>query len=130
MLAHFVYIAAFGWRIAQGGFALVNAGFWAGVGLLALAAVSMAVLFRRSGNRNLRLLALCLVYLLVIGLACAVIFSYAVSAGGWAYLLAVGSLSFAVSDFFIGLEQLGGIDACKDLIWWFYPIGQLLLLCP
>ena len=130
MLAHIAYIAAFGWRIARGGDPLVNAGFWAGVALLALAAVSMTVLFRRSGNRNRGLLALCLAYLAVIGCACAVVFSCAVSEGGWAYLLALGALSFAISDFFIGLEQLGGIDACKDLIWWFYPIGQLLLICP
>jgi hypothetical protein len=40
---------------------------------------------------------------------------------------AVGALSFFISDLIIGLDALAGISTFGHLIWWYYPIGQILL---
>jgi hypothetical protein len=57
-------------------------------------------------------------------------FSLAWSTRGLHLLTAAGALSFFISDLFIGLGVLCGVRSRFILggIWWFYPIGQLLLI--
>ena len=58
-------------------------------------------------------------------------FSYAWSQGFsnlLALLAAAGAVSFFVSDLFIGLGMVTGVTRYDHLIWWYYPIGQILLI--
>ena len=74
---------------------------------------------------------LCMVYLMLISANTATILSYAFSAfrkRPAAILAAVGAVSFFFSDFIIGLDMLAGIPGLGHLIWWFYPIGQILII--
>jgi len=74
---------------------------------------------------------LALVYLLLICANCGTVLSYAwgsLRKRPWTTLAAVGALTFLASDVVIGLELLAGIDRYDYLIWWLYPIGQLLLI--
>ena len=79
--------------------------------------------------KNRSQLPLAVTYLAIITLNCMSVFSYAWArgtAGGW--MAAVGALSFLISDLIIGLGMLLNITRYDDLIWWFYPIGQALLI--
>lgn len=131
MAAHVFYLLAYRNLGQRQGFVLFNGGFWAGTALGAVVLVGFTVLTLVTRRFNPVLYAVFVVYLTLITLNCSVVFSYAVSAAAtrpWCVLAAAGALSFFVSDAFIGLEKLGGISACSGLIWWFYPIGQLLLI--
>ena len=76
------------------------------------------------------LLILGLAYLFFVGGMLAAAFSFAWTAQGLHLLAAAGALSFCVSDMLIGLNVLCGFanDFVIGGVWWFYPIGQLLLL--
>ena len=74
---------------------------------------------------------LCLLYLIVITVNCATVFSYAWSAvkkKPYLIFCAVGALSFFISDMLLGLEVLAGIYDYSFLVWWFYPIGQIIII--
>ena len=72
-----------------------------------------------------------MIYLAVIGTNLAAAFSYA-----WAqrktnpltFLAAAGAALFFASDFIIGLGMMVRITKWDYLIWWLYPIGQILLI--
>jgi len=70
-------------------------------------------------------------YLVIITANCAVIFSYtwgAFPSRSLSLLAASGALSFFLSDAIIGLSRLVHIHRFNGLIWWLYPIGQILLI--
>lgn len=126
MLAHLTYTACFGLRIREGGYRYVNAGVW-----LALAIAVACFLYFTRACTDRSQYPLAVAYLLVITLNCMTIFSYAFSA--WraqptAILAAVGALSFLASDLIIGLGMLVGDSRLDHLIWWLYPIGQILII--
>ena len=129
MLAHIVYTVSFSLRLRSMGGAFPNIGTLLAVMLCALC----AVYFLRLGliPRNRSKLPLAMGYMLVISAACIAAFSYA--AGCWrnrpqAVLSAVGALSFLLSDAVIGYGMMTGISRYDWLIWWLYPVGQVLLI--
>ena len=73
---------------------------------------------------------LSMIYLFVISTNCATVYSYAYSARGMAIISAVGVFSFLLSDYFIVMEKVCDIKSkvLRELIWWFYPVGQILLI--
>lgn len=128
MIAHVLYSAAFVVRIVREKYQFANFGLWIALAIAAAAGASIVYLFRHSGAGDTAMLAVALCYLAVISAALICVFSYAASAEGWRMIAAVGELSFFVSDYIIGLSALGGISDFSGLIWWFYPIGQILLI--
>ncbi len=127
-LSHLLYIAAYRTLIRTDGHRLLNPGFLTAVLLIGTAGFVLMAFAIKKRRAERAMILVCMLYMLVIGAACATVWSYAWSAGGWRVLGAVGSLSFVVSDYFIGMSRLTGYRGCDDLIWWFYPVGQILLL--
>lgn len=130
VLAHLFYIAAFGYSIYDAGYSYLNLGVVAAF-VLFVVLVCVMVMLAFLCNKELNyMLWLCMIYLFVITASCATVFSYAYADGGMAIVSAVGILSFLVSDYFIVLERACNVRSrvLHKLIWWFYPIGQILLL--
>lgn len=126
LAAHLIYSGAFAFLIRQNGFRLVNGAFWS-----ALFLSGAVLLFFLLRSKTTAMMVLLFVYLAVITLNCALIFSYTQSAFSHSFLVilgALGALSFYLSDLIIGLGIFMGISRFDFLIWWLYPIGQLLLL--
>lgn len=130
MGAHLLYIGAFASRIRQNGWRLANAGFWTAAAFVLLIWIVLTVFSFRVGASEPIMYLLCLVYMCIIGCNCAVICSFAFSAGGWYLIAAAGALSFFISDLIIGIDRLTGFTtpALQEGIWWFYPIGQILII--
>lgn len=126
MAAHLLYTACFALKIrAQG------AAYWNGGAAAALLIAAVCFLYFTAVCKNPKLYPLAVAYLCVITLNCMTVFSYAWSAwrtDGLAIPAAVGALSFLLSDLIIGLGSLAGIRRYDHLIWWLYPIGQILLI--
>ena len=80
---------------------------------------------------DFELYPLCVIYLVFIIAGCAMMFSYSWSSfksRPLSIFAAIGALSFLISDAIIGLDFLAGITQYGHLIWWFYPIGQILIV--
>ena len=129
-VAHGFYIAALAGLIRRSGGVLVNPGLWLAAAVVLTAGVLISVRCFRRGGVNRRTYGVCIAYLYVIGCMLAAAFSLAWSTRGLHLLTAAGALSFFISDLFIGLGVLCGVRSRFILggIWWFYPIGQLLLI--
>jgi len=126
IVAHLFYAGAFAYLIRQNGYRLTNGAFWAAVVLSGV--VLICFLIRRT---NTAMMGLLFAYLTVITVNCSLVFSYTQSSFAHSPLVilgAIGALSFYLSDLIIGLEKFMGISRFGFLIWWLYPIGQILLL--
>lgn len=130
MTAHVFYFTAFLYILRKHHYPVINAGFFFGIGLVTSALILLTYLTVKNGRLNSGMFALCFIYLIFIGANCCIIFSLAYSAKGIAFLTAVGALSFFISDLIIGFDRLAGISSplFDELVWWFYPVGQVLLL--
>ena len=129
MIAHLIYICAFRTMAKKRGGRFLNGG----AALAGLIALGCAVYFTKiCMDRNFfSRFGLAMAYLAVIGLNLAAIFSYAWTGFGknpLTLLAAIGAASFFASDFIIGLGVLASNFRYDWLIWWLYPIGQLLLI--
>jgi len=129
MAAHLVYILCYAMKIQAAGAAFFNAGVVIAAVLGTALMTLLFVLCVKKGN--LKSLVLILIYGIIIFSNCATVFSHAWSQGGHSFravLGAVGALSFLLSDLVIGLGIAGDVHRYDFLIWWLYPIGQLLLI--
>ncbi len=129
MVAHGLYALSYARLIRNRGAAIVNPGLFLMLAIAAVIAVWMVRLSRASGRTGQ--LPLILLYIALITLDSAMVFSFAWSQGRThplALLAAVGAVSFFVSDLFIGLGMVTGTSRFGHLIWWFYPIGQILMI--
>lgn len=127
MIAHVLYFFSYLNLIRAGEFSYINAGFIIAIIICAAALISLSVLFTKN-SAPLATYIIAFIYVIVIALASTAIFSLSFSMGKLYLIAALGSLSFIVSDYFIGLNALGGISRYEHLIWWFYPIGQILII--
>jgi len=129
MVAHILYTFSYRSLSASRGHRFFNGGV---IFVMILSALSLIYILNVCHKRsNYSDLPLSIVYLAVISIGCCAIFSYAWASfpkRPWAILSAVGALSFFISDFIIGLGMLAGINRYSHLIWWFYPIGQILII--
>lgn len=126
MLAHLLYAACFGLKIRVQGASYFNGG-----AMIALIIAAVCLVYFTAICKNKSQYSLAVAYLVIITLNCMTVFSYAWS--GWrsnptTLLAAVGAVSFLLSDLIIGLGMLAGITRYDGLIWWLYPIGQILLI--
>lgn len=129
MAAHLVYLLCFCLKIKAAGAHFFNAGAVAAMVLGVAIALLMVILAIRTGNTGI--LPLILVYALIITCNCCGIFSWVCSQ--WqqhpaALFTGLGVVSFLLSDLVIGLGIAGNIHRFDHLIWWLYPIGQILLI--
>ncbi len=130
MLAQVMYSAVFFYKISYRGYILLNSGVYISAALLIVIYASTVYIALKRHSEGRVILAPCFFYLFVICTTCALVFSYTLSAGGRSLLSAVGILSFIISDCFIIARNVCGIKSkiLNELIWWFYPAGQILLL--
>lgn len=132
MGAHLVYAAAFLSLILKNGYAICSAGWNTAVVVSVVTLLCFLWLMQRSGRLTLRPLLLTVLYLAVISLNMALVFSYSFQAAAQGeirrLISAFGVFSFFISDCIIGLDKMGGISSYMQWVWWFYPIGQILLL--
>lgn len=130
IVAHLLYTKGYFTMIREHGFRYINPGFWTAAGVILTAGVIVTILSLRDREASPGMYVLCLLYMCIIGTACATIFSYAWSVRSWRSTAALGALSFFISDYIIGIDKLMGYTtpAMQDAIWWFYPIGQILII--
>lgn len=129
MAAHLMYILCYGMKIHTAGLTFCNGGVIAAgfIGLFAAALLCKLAI----DAKNTQALPMILIYAVILCANCASVFSYAWSQG-FSSLSAIaavlGVISFFLSDLVIGLGLSGNIHRFDGLIWWLYPIGQLLLI--
>lgn len=129
MIAHVLYALCYARLIRQSGAAIFNPGAAVMIAIAAAMAVWFIVSARKLGRMDQ--LPLILAYIVMISLDAGMVFSYAWSQGlsnPFALLAAIGAVSFFVSDLIIGLGMVMGITRYDYLIWWYYPIGQILMI--
>lgn len=123
-LAHIAYTAAY---IVRAGGIRMNIGTVLPLAVFVGAIIALSVMqIRKKGPLGIFLMIIG--YVILITAANFAVSTAAVHLGGTAYIALLGSLSFMASDMFIGIDVIGKNSSCTDLIWWFYPIGQLLLI--
>ena len=129
MAAHVLYALCYARLIRGSGAAIMNPGVVCMVVIALVIAIWFLVSARKLGRMDR--LPLILVYIVMITLDTSMAFSYAWSQGlhhPLAWLAAVGALSFLFSDLIIGLRVVMEDTRLEHLIWWYYPIGQILLI--
>ncbi len=129
MLAHVFYFNAYRLLAKSKGYKLINKGMLGAVIMALIAVVYFTGVCIQ--KKDFSMYPLVWIYLSVISLSCAMIFSYTWSSfkkRPIMVLAAVGILSFWLSDYIIGLGVIAGISRYDYLIWWLYPIGQILVI--
>lgn len=126
MLAHITYADAYGFLIGQNG--LLNLGAFAAlVFVLLLTSMTVLIAIINGSTPKKSMIVVFCVYAIVIGYNFVTICSYSYSFHAISF---VGALSFLISDFIIGIENIFKIknDTLRKLVWIFYPIGQILII--
>lgn len=129
MIAHIIYTLSYRSLAASKGLSFFNGGVVLAV-IIALCGL-VYVLYTCHHRNDYSNFLLVTIYLFIICINCASIFSYSwasIQNRPWTILAAVGALSFFISDFIIGIGMLADINRYNHLIWWFYPIGQILII--
>lgn len=129
MAAHLVYAACFAVKIhtCSADFWNLGASFMLGIAIFCFIFFSHACMTHGKSDT----FPLIAVYIAIISVNCAMVFSYGWSQGArnpLAIAAVLGVVSFFVSDLIIGLGMAMGNHRYDHLIWVFYPIGQFLLI--
>lgn len=131
ILAHVFYIATFFRLLTASGAPLstFNAGSCIALGI----AAALIVLFTGicAKRKDFSKYALLLVYVVMLTADCYAAFTYGFAVFGTrklALLAPIGAFSFMLSDLILGMDMIGGIKKFNPYLWWFYPIGQLLMI--
>jgi uncharacterized membrane protein YhhN len=128
IVAHLFYFATYFTKIFINKYRLFNLGMVFGIVLLALIVIS--IIKNKTVEKESFAFKYGLVYLWLTGVDFWVIFSYAYSARPIGYFAMLGGLLFLASDVIIEYEKVCGLKSkhARELVWWFYPIGQFLLI--
>ncbi len=106
-----------------------NVGFYIGVAFFAISTITLEVLaFTMVEKQNVAMAILVGVYLLGLSANLALNFAYSYKKKGTYYLFALGMLIFFITDIWVFLGALKINKDASSLVWYFYPIGQLLLI--
>ena len=127
--AHLSYFFAYSLKIYKNNLEWFNGGTVFALCILAL--VVLVFMSRIKEVENKKLFYYGLIYLLLTGINYEVVFTYSVSVKSIESLAMMGGILFLGSDIIIGFERFLGLKSklCRELVWWFYPIGQILLIC-
>lgn len=131
IIAHILYIGTFSKLLyaVGGGLTSLNVGSYIAIGILAALIILFAVICAK--KKAFSKFPLFLVYVLMLTADCysALTYSFtAFSVRPVSVLASVGAVSFMISDLILGLGEIGGIRKFDPLLWWFYPIGQILMI--
>jgi uncharacterized membrane protein YhhN len=129
--AHVFYCMTYSGKIAMHGFETFNPGAEFAVIILLLITAMMffgTIATKRSFKNKLFYFGL--LYLWLTGINYVTIFSYSYSVKGIESIAAVGGLMFLASDVIIGMEKFLKLKSkvARELVWYLYPIGQLILI--
>ena len=126
--AHLFYFVAYANKIHFHGFNYFNIGAL----LMILILKTMTIFFLRDNKSEIKskLSIFALIYLWISGINYVTVSSYAFSIHSLESIALIGGLSFLVSDVIIGFERLAGLKSkvARELVWWLYPIGQIILI--
>lgn len=131
MIAHITYAMAYMMQIKENEYAVINTGFFMAVIMIAIVLILFTIItLLNKRKKSIIMYILSIVYVLIIGLNCSVIFSFSYSAQNIKSIAAVGALLFFASDLFIGIETFFDVKSkiIRELVWWFYPIGQFIII--
>jgi len=127
MFAHLAYAFAY--------YSLINTSYkYFNIGtilafLLIIILLSVAIICMIIFKQSVEVLMLSVfgIYVIIISINFITIFSYSWSVKSLSF---VGAVSFLISDFIIGVENIFKIksDILRKLVWIFYPIGQFIIL--
>ena len=128
IVAHIFYCVAYGLKIKENNFEIFNIGVLFAIAILL--AVTIYMLAKADLRMHSKLFLFGVVYLWLTGINYITIFSFAISVKSIESICLIGGLSFLASDVIIGLEKFTGLRSkvARELVWWFYPIGQILLI--
>ena len=128
IVAHFFYCAAYYGKILDNGYKYIN--FGAIIAFLILFYVTFILSISIKVKNTHKILIFGLVYLWLTGINYITIFSYAFSSMSIQSVVAVGGLMILLSDIIIEFEKICGLrsETARELVWWFYPIGQIILI--
>ncbi len=126
-IAHALYIAAYVQTMGALDAAVVNSGFWLGVGFYGVITVVGWLALIRNPEKGKAINIGALVYGAWIGVMASFALALAVVIGGAFWLAALGGLLFVASDFIIGITDIRGfsIKNANDWIWLTYVAGQM-----
>lgn len=129
MAAHVTYFFSFRSLSRSKGHKLFNGGIVAALIIAAVCLVYFTVVCAQ--REDFGMYPLCMIYLAAITSSCAIIFSYTraeFKTRPVVCFASIGAVSLFLSDLIIGLGVLAGITQFDFLIWWLYPIGQILII--
>lgn len=129
-LAHALYASAYTVKYLSESSFKINPGSYIATGLFIISVLILTLLMIRNNNKSVKMYVLGLVYLILISSNCFAIFTFGIGNIPKGIVPVIGASSFFFSDFIIALDKIGGIKVknMTDIIWWFYPIGQILIL--
>lgn len=129
IIGHLFYIAAYLSLIRSNRYRIRTKGFWVGVIFTVIVFVGVTVYMLLANTfPGAALYGICVLYAAIIGADLAVIWSYAYSRRSLRSIVALGVLAFFISDLIIGIGKLCAVTQFDGLIWWLYPLGQLLII--
>ncbi|HEX7588536.1 MAG TPA: lysoplasmalogenase [Anaerolineae bacterium] len=125
--AHALYIAAYVQTIGALDAAVLNTGFWLGIGFYGVVTVVGWLALIRNPAKGASINIGALIYGSWIGLMASFALALAVVIGGAFWVTALGGLLFIASDFIIGITDIRGIQIknANDWIWLTYVAGQM-----
>lgn len=129
-LEHIVYIAMLILLIKKEKINLRNnVAFYIGVAFFIITTITIEILaFTMVEKQNIALAILVAVYIFGLSTHLALNFAYSYKKKGTYYLFALGMLIFFITDIWVFLSALKINKDASSMIWYFYPIGQLLLV--
>ena len=129
MAAHVMYFFTYRTIIKKKGYKIFNGCIVAALAIAAVCFVYFTIMCVQ--RQNFGMYPLCMIYLCMIISSVSMIFSYTWSdfkVRPMVCLAAIGAVSLYLSDLIIGLDVLAGNTQFNFLIWWLYPIGQILII--
>lgn len=130
MVSHLIYASAYYLMISDSGKTFINTGAYLAYYFMALVFIaSIACMGITKKTIKPIMVLVFLLYIAVVSINFITICSYSWSSNSLSF---IGAISFLVSDYIIGIENVFKIksDTLRKLVWIFYPIGQfLIILC-
>jgi hypothetical protein len=126
-IAHALYITAYVQTIGALDAAVLNTGFWLGVGFYGVVSVVGWLALIRNPEKGAAINIGALVYGAWIGVMASFALALAVVIGGAFWVTALGGLLFVASDFIIGITDIRGVQIknANDWVWLTYVAAQM-----
>ena len=128
MISHIIYASAYYHLIRISQKAFFNVGtYTAIISLLLILAISIICLLILNQKLKPSMIFIFAIYIVMISINFITIYSYSWNFNALSFL---GATSFLISDYIIGIETVFKIrkDTLRKLVWFFYPIGQILII--